>query len=81
MEIACNIFILENWSNWLLSALDEALIEGDNNRHSCCRILAAIAELLACKAGSEDGLNSGPASNIAWKPAFEMLEVQNLKIP
>lgn len=73
----CNLNSLENWSNSLLSALDEAVIEGD--RRSCSRILAAIAELLACKAGSHNGVRSGPASNSAWKPAFEMLEVRNFK--
>jgi hypothetical protein len=41
--------------------------------------LAAIAELLACKAGSENNLRIGPASNNAWKPAFDILEVRNLK--
>jgi hypothetical protein len=75
--VICNLNSLENWSNSLLSALDEAVIEGD--RRSCSRILAAIAELLACKAGSQNGLRSGPASNSAWKPAFEMLKVRNFE--
>ena len=64
---------LENWSDSLLSTLDQAAAKANGN--DATRALAAIADLLACKAGSERGLRSGPASNKEWIPAFRLLEV------
>lgn len=64
---------LEEWSDKLLLTLDQLALRGGN--HSS-RALAAIADLLACKAGwYESGLRSGPASNKEWLPAFQILEV------
>lgn len=57
-----------------MSTLDKAASDG--NRNDCTRALAAIADLLAYKAGFEGRLRSGPALNKDWIPAFRILEVQ-----
>lgn len=60
----------------MLSAFDQAAIEGNSGRDST-RALAAVADLLAFKASSDAGshVRSGPASNKKWTPAFRKLEV------
>lgn len=62
----------ENWTDSLLSALDQAALESE--RRDFPRILAAIADLLASKAGSLSGVRNGPATNKEWIPAFRLLE-------
>lgn len=59
----------------MLSALDQAALESE--RRDFPRILAAIADLLASKAGSLSGVRNGPATNKEWIPAFRLLEVRN----
>lgn len=39
------------------------------------RTLASIAEVLGAMSRGEGGLRSGPASNLQWEPAFQLLEV------
>jgi hypothetical protein len=39
------------------------------------RTLACIADVLGAMAGEKAGLRSGPAQNVAWKGAFQLLEV------
>jgi len=42
------------------------------------RTLACIADVLGAMAGEKAGLRSGPAQNVAWKKAFQLLEVRTL---
>lgn len=42
------------------------------------RTLASIAEVLGAMSRGEGGLRSGPASNLQWEPAFQLLEVCTL---
>lgn len=67
------LYYLEGWDDRLLLTLDQVALRGGN--HST-RGLAAIAELLAYKAGwYESYLRSGPASNKEWIPALNILKV------
>ncbi|KAI9560787.1 hypothetical protein GHT06_011739 [Daphnia sinensis] len=62
----------EKWSDSLLSALDQAALKSE--RRDFPRLLAAIADLLAWKAGSLSGVRNGPATNKEWISAFHLLE-------
>lgn len=43
---------------------------------TAARTLANIADLLGCMAKGKGGLRSGPAANMAWNKAFNLLEVR-----
>lgn len=62
----------------MLTALDQACAASENSSKAA-RLLAAIADLLACAAGNEAGLRSGPANNQEWAPSFDLLEVVSIK--
>ena len=66
---------LDKWIDSLLLALDKSAISGRNNSQ-VAQSLAAIADLLGCAAGFDDGVRiSGPASNKEWVPSLHLLEV------
>ena len=46
----------------------------ENGQLIICRIYACIADMLAFMA-DEGGIRGGPAANLAWKTAFDLLEV------
>ncbi len=46
-----------------------------NSAGVAARALANIADVLACMAHGRGGMRSGPAANLHWKAAFELLEV------
>ena len=46
-----------------------------NNPLIVCRIYACIADVLAFMAGP-GGIRAGPAANLSWRTAFNLLEVQ-----
>ena len=41
-----------------------------------CRTYACIADILGYMA-KEEGIRGGPAANVAWKTAFNLLEKEN----
>lgn len=41
-----------------------------------CRIYACIADMLGYMAGEGGGIRAGPAANLSWQTAFQLLEVR-----
>ena len=75
----------EGWIDAALEALDRAAAGGDRSR--ACRMLAAVANLLAhaasaASAGSRGaGLTrNGPAHNGQWQPALQLLAVSSSRV-
>ena len=64
---------IEKWTETLIRVCDEKAATGDNNR-DISRALAAIADLLAFKAGLK-GARSGPGCNKEWAVALHLFEV------
>ena len=60
----------EQWG--ALPILDAVAAEA-KGEDIAARAMAHIADLLACFAGQEGGLRSGPAQNKAWQPALDKL--------
>ena len=52
-----------------------SVAEGMTNQLIICRIYACIADMLGYMAGSGGGIRGGPAGNLSWKGAFNLLEV------
>lgn len=60
----------------ILRTLDEVVsqvIDQENSQLIICRIYACIADMLAFMA-DQGGIRGGPAANVAWKTAFDLLE-------
>lgn len=73
-----NVMIVEGWTDSLLLVLDKYAVSSKNNSE-VARFLTAIADLLGCAAGFDNGVRiSGPASNKEWTPSLHLLEVFNI---
>lgn len=75
LNLGAHLMFSEKWIDSLLLALDNFAVAGKNNSE-VARYLVAIADLLGCAAGFDDGIRiSGPASNKKWTPSLHLLEV------
>lgn len=75
-----NSIVLEpsEFSEHLLKTLDDVAIQCSQTPATAARTLANIADLLGCMAKGKGGLRSGPAANIAWNKAFNLLEANQI---
>lgn len=65
--------LIEGKETLILETLDR-VAEGMTNQLIICRIYACIADMLGYMAGSGGGIRGGPAGNLSWKGAFNLLE-------
>ncbi|XP_059142125.1 L-fucose kinase-like [Physella acuta] len=67
---------VEGYTGAIFSVLDK--VAGETTSPGiAARTLANIADMLGGMAGTQGGLRSGPAGNMAWKKAFSYLEAGN----
>ncbi|GAB6027032.1 hypothetical protein CHUAL_013761 [Chamberlinius hualienensis] len=74
------VAVAEGWHNELLGKLDNlgnTIAKDDNELNKTCRVLASIADLLACIADGDGGVRSGPAGNKDWALALANFETRD----
>ena len=68
--------LIEHREHDILQTLDEVAEQMDNTL-IICRIYACIADMLGFMAGEGGGIRAGPAANLSWQTAFQLLERGN----